>query len=121
MPTIKKVIILERSTERLEFRYALWGDVPAARQEFFADPARTSAYKDASAAELTALQNGSVAERVGVAGYPAGTAIAIIEGELQAAWTAFQAELNVAANSAQNIYQRYGTVWDGTTWTVGSK
>lgn len=121
MATVKKVIILERSPERLEFRYALWGDVPAARQEFFADPARESVYKDASAAEITALQNGSVAERVGIAAYPAGTAIAVIQTELANLWTAFQAELNVATNSAQNPYQRYGTTWDGTTWTLGSK
>jgi len=108
-----KIIILERGSAPTQFRFAMWADVPAARQAFYADPTntRTSAYKDASAGELTALRTGTVVERVEQFSQP-GANLAQIKTALEARFVAFQAEVNGA-----NDWQRYGSRWDGTTWT----
>lgn len=111
----RKIILLERLSDAgdpLTFRYVYWADVPAARQALAAKPAFVSAVLDATAAEKTALQSGAVAEVVRTSAWPAGATIATIQADLIAGFTAYQAQV-----SAYNPWLRYGTSWDGTTWT----
>ena len=111
MPRLR-VIILEQEDPRT-FRYALWADVPVARQPFYANPTATSAWENALAADLTALQSGQVVERVDKLGIPSGGTLAQARSILQANWQFYQDRI-----TADNPWQRYGSTWDGTTWTV---
>ena len=110
MPRLK-IIILE--TEPGKVSYAFWADVPAARQRFYANASKVSAWKDAIAADNTALQNGSVTERVHYLDIDAGTADADKRQALRRDWQAFQARIN-----DYNPWSKYGTTFD-TAWTVG--
>lgn len=115
MPS-KRIVILDRP-DRLDpntVRYVLWADVPVARQPFYANPAATSAWKDAAASDITALQTGAMVERLDSLQAPPGATVAQIQAFLQARWTDYQ---NAITNI--NLWQRYGTFWDGTTWTPG--
>jgi hypothetical protein len=117
MPRLN-IIILERDRENPRlYTYALWADVPATRQPFYAlawGPTRVSAWKDALAADNTALQNGSVVEDVQTLQVPVGATLAQIQGFLQDRWTAYQTDITTT-----NPWQRYGTTWNGTTWVNG--
>ena len=111
----KKIIILERlSTQNSSFRVAYWADAPAARQTFYADPIKVSAWGGASAAENTALQDGSVVERVETSSVEGQKTRAEVKTILEARWAGFQAEINAA-----NPWNFYGSFWDGTIWTDG--
>ena len=105
----KQIIILE-TTDKGRLRAAFWLAVPAARQPFYAN-SNVSAYKDATTQEATALQSGAVKEEVAtfvIGGLTAGQIRTLLQGE----FTRRQAELN-----AYNPWARFGTSWDGTTWT----
>jgi len=109
----KQIIVLERLPgQRLAFRYALWVNVPAARQSKYTNPTFISAYKDASLAEQTVLQTGAVAEVVEEVSVEPGTTVAQIKTLLETRWAAFQTEVTAA-----NPWSNYGTFWDGTAWT----
>ncbi len=110
MPS-KRIIILEQQDTNT-YRYAMWADVPAARQVFYADANAVSAWKDAQTADNTALQNGSVVERTAIFSVPATDSLNAIKARLQDLWTAFQ---NDVTNN--NHWSKYGTFWDGTSWT----
>ncbi len=121
MPS-KRIIILENQTQGQlgneapkVFRAAFWADVPAARQSFYVKTATPfSAWPGASGAELTAIQTGQVAERVINAPIAFNATLASAQATLQAMWTDYQAEITAA-----NPWNRYGSFWDGTTWTLG--
>jgi hypothetical protein len=114
----KRAIILERlGTNPLMFRYALWADVPATRQAFYAakQVGMVSAWKDALPGDNIALQNGSVTEYVDQATFAAGTTQAQAQAVIQDIWTQYQ-----AAVTASNPWLRYGSFMDTTnTWTMG--
>lgn len=118
MAISKRVIILEKlGAAPLSYRYAMWADVPAARQPFYAAKQATSVslWKDAAAGDNTALQNGSVTERVDVTTMLAGDNLAAAMTRLQAIWTAYQAEITAA-----NSWDRYGSFMDtSNAWTNG--
>jgi hypothetical protein len=110
MPT-NTIIILERDGGR-RFRVALWNDVPLARQQFYADPLKTSAWKGASALENSDLQAGKVVEVIEEISVPAGATLAQIQALLLDRWTDRQQEVQTV-----NPWVRYGTRRDGTgTW-----
>lgn len=115
MPT-KRVIVLERMNDHPppEFRVAFWADVPVARQSFYADPSKASVWSGATVAENTSLKNGAVLEMVDTVAAPPNATLAEIQAILENRWATFQAEVNNAKK-----WTRYGTVWDGTTWTAG--
>ncbi len=122
MPS-KRVIVLERHVDQERawgdqspqfWSYVLWADVPASRQTFYAKPGFVSAVQGISAADLTALQNGSVVERQRILSVDKGTTNAQLMTKLELEWTQFQSQVN-----AFNPWNRYGTFWDGTTWTAG--
>lgn len=118
MAIAKRVIILEKlNAAPLAYRYIMWADVPAARQPFYAAKQATmaSAWKDAAAGDTTALQNGSVTERIAETTMQAGDNIAAAMTRLQAIWTAYQAEI-----TATDPWDRYGSFMDtSNAWTAG--
>ena len=107
-----QIIVLE-STPKGRMRAAFWLSVPVARQSFYADATKKSEYKNASAGELSAITSGAVTEQVGEF-VVTGMANAQIRTMLQAEFSARQSAVN-----AYNPWVRYGTTWDGTTWTSG--
>ena len=113
MPRLRVVILDQTLDDVNTYRFMMWADVPAARQQYYANASAKSAWNGATAADNTNLQNGSVVEQVTVQRIPAGTGVAQIENFLQNAWTNFQNNVN---NS--NPWLRYGSTWDGTNWTI---
>lgn len=107
-----KIIILDKIGGKLH--YAMWADVPAARQAFYADAGKVSAWKDALPADNAALQSGAMVERVASYKFEEGALPGRIRLELQALAGRFQVEIN-----AHNPWSSYGTVWDGAAWTAG--
>ncbi len=106
-----RVIVLEQQDVR-SFRCAFWLDVPAARQSFFVKPAGTvSAWKDALPGDHAALVSGAVVEHVDIVQVPSGTTLAEAQAVLQATWQSHQDRV-----TNQNVWVRYGTTWDGTSW-----
>ena len=93
---------------------AYWLAVPTARQPFYADPNATSAWSGASAGEIAALQNGSVVEMVFTYQVSGTQTLTQIKTALQNIWTTLQSNI-----TARNLWDRYGSFWDGTTWTSG--
>src|SRR5262245_1527606 len=110
MPRLN-VIILEKDSD--DFRFVMWADVPAARQSRYADPNKVSVWTGATTQDNTDLKAGVFTEKVSTQRIVPGTPMAQIEVFLQNQWSAFQNEINAA-----NPWQRYGSTWDGTTWTV---
>lgn len=122
MPS-KRIIVLDRQRRQEDnigdqapqiWKIAFWADVPATRQSFYADTSFVSAFRTISTPDLAALQNGSVAETTIVIRVDKGSTIAQLQLILQDRWTAYQATVN-----ALNPWNRYGTSWDGATWTAG--
>jgi hypothetical protein len=115
MPRLQ-IIALDRPTrtDPNSFRYVLWADVPVERQRFFAQPDAVSAWLDALPADNAALASGAVTEIVGTIQIPAGAGLAQIKTFLQSRHAAFQDEI-----TNNNLWVRYGTTFDGTTWVDG--
>ena len=109
----KQIIILDHLGPG-RFRFALWAAVPAGRQVFYAQAGKVSAWTGASLVENQALALGQVAEFVDTTAFTPGTSLAQVQTGLQQQWQDFQAEI-----SAANRWVRYGSFWDGTTWTAG--
>lgn len=111
----RKIVIIRAVTAAPDvgFRYALWADVPAARQSRYANALATTEVADVTAGELSALQSGAVVEKVEEARWPSGTTVAQMQTFLQARFADYQAQITAA-----NPWQRSGTSWDGTTWSV---
>lgn len=121
----RKVIITKReqtgAAGSFVFNYALWADVPAARQRFYANPnAGSVVIAEASAgdggitaAELAAIRSGAVRERAG-----SGTWVnyAAAKPDLQQAQADWQNEVSGNAPFV-NEWNRYGSSFDGTSWT----
>ena len=109
------IVILERTSMHPEVvQYVLRAAVPAARQSYYADPEKTSAYRDASVADLTALRAGQYLEHVDtmtVSNDPVPVLKSRLIGQ-QAAWQAA-----VTDDGVYNPFKYYGTRWDGATWT----
>lgn len=118
MAITKRIIVLEQlSSAPLMFRYVMWADTPAARVAFYAARQATmvSAWKDAAAGDNTALQNGTVTERVDQATFPAGATLAQAETILQAIWAAWNTLVQ-----ADNPWNHYGSFMDASnSWTLG--
>ncbi len=92
-------------------KFAMQATVPASRQLFYANPNAKSAYNAASAGEITALQNGSVVESIGILQVD-GLTLTQIKQSLATTQSNFQNFIN-----NNNPWARYGTSFDGTTWT----
>jgi len=109
-----RVIVLEQPKDNSSsYRYVLWADVPVARQSFYANPGASSVWSGATAADIAAIQNGSVVEYVDSQSVPIGATLTQIETFLQNRWTQFQDYI-----TNFNPWIHYGSTWDGTTWNV---
>lgn len=114
MPRLN-IIILDIQRETSELRYALWADVPVARQPFYAaqaGPTAVSSWVDALPTDQTNIQLGRVVEQVEVLRV---TDVSVgVRPYLQAQWAAFQARITNV-----NPWLRYGSTatFDGTAWT----
>ena len=113
MPS-KLIIVLNKNKQTGLFRCALWADVPATRQPFYADAGAKSSWTGASVAENTAIAEGQVAERVIDVPVSDGATPAQLRSELLNQQVRFQAEI-----TDRNPWIRYGSFFDGTTWTSG--
>ena len=123
-----KIIVLDRNHNNPnEWRCAFWADVPATRQSFYANQPivvngvwttvpRHSVWKDALVADLAALENGSVVEMVDAVSVDSSLTVAQIQAVLQARWQAFQDQVN----AVQHPWKRYGSTWDGITWSIAN-
>ena len=111
------IVILERtSVNPPTISFVMRADVPVARQPFYADTLKVSAYTGILAADLTALRAGQVIEMVDSFGY-GGMTLAQIKAALIQKQTDFQA--NVTADAAFNPWKFYGSSWDRSAWTAG--
>lgn len=118
MPRLN-VIILDKPDNNNPnlWRYALWADVPTARQGQYAllwGASKVSAWADATGTDNQNLQNGSMVEKVDTQQVPGGATLAQIEGFLQQRWVDYQAF--VTSNNPWIRYGSYG-VFNGATWT----
>jgi len=110
------IVILERtSANPLTVRYLLRATVPTARQPYFADVAKTSAYTGISAGDLADLRAGKVIERTSTF-TASGQTPAQIKAALVTAQAEFQARVN--EDGEHNPFKYFGTAWNGTTWTT---
>lgn len=107
--------------ERLDYpggwkaNVAYWADVPLAAQAYYANPGAGSQFKDATLAELGAIQDGAVREQVDTVAFPPESVHdqATIDAQLLANQVAWQSAVN--AEAAAKLAQ-YGRYWDGTQW-----
>lgn len=111
----KRVIILNKTRGDASFyRYVMWADVPAANQIAYRNSAFLSEYENATPAELQALRDGTVAERVGQYQHDS-AGIATIQLWLEAEWARFQGEIN-----AELPWGEYGRHWTGAAWMASA-
>jgi hypothetical protein len=115
MPRLNVIVLDQTPTDPNTYRVVFWADVPMARQTYYANAAATSAWKDATAADNQALQNGSVVENTQTWRVTAGSTLAQIEAHLQTQWQAYQTYI-----TNFNPWIHYGSTWDGTTWIITS-
>lgn len=109
----RKIIILNQVGETGDFRIAYWLDVPAPRQVFYVNANAASAVIGATQTEIDALKAGQVLELVERFDRPNSTTAAQLRAALVTRFTALQTALT---NS--NQWSRYGTFYDGATWTT---
>jgi FAD/FMN-containing dehydrogenase len=111
----RKIIILDRMNlpSDQDFRIAFWLDVPAARQQFYANSEAVSAVIGATSEELDAIKAGVVVEEIVTVPGRAGAGQAALLAAIVSRYQARQAEF-----TARNPWARYGSFWDGTGWTA---
>lgn len=111
---VKKIIVLDAQPGpdgSTLLRAVFWFDVPAARRVPI--PQTISSYRDATPSEVSALQDGSVLEKVASFYVPAGATGAQVKGNLEARYASALAKISGLPNP--NKY--YGASWDGTVWS----
>ena len=109
----KQVIILDKQSPG-RFKVALWADVPTARQPFYADTDKVSEWTGATVSDNDALKAGQVVERVITTALLPSAGIPEVKTALENQWADFQVDIN-----SENPWNRYGTFWNGTSWTAG--
>lgn len=109
-----KIVILEkRYAQTQSFNVLFWCDVPATRQAFYANQDAESVWKDRTAEDLAKLRAGEVVEFLEPYQAPQGQTLAQAQAALQALHAIKQSQVD-----ASNPWLRFGTHWDGTTWTA---
>jgi hypothetical protein len=112
MPRLR-VIALEKTGPNT-YRYALWADVPTARQQFFASTSIMSVYKFATSGDIANLQSGAYVEYVGQVEVGSTQNMTQIQAILDATQQSFQ---NGITNN--NRWQFYGTNLSSSgVWTT---
>ena len=111
----KQIIVLTEETNETEVSYGVlfWFPItlnPLARTAGSTWTASGSS-AGATAAENTAVQNGSILEEEHSYSFPVGTPVSAIQAILQAAWAKRNAQI-----AGQGANQYYGDYFDGTAW-----
>lgn len=110
------IVILERSSVNPQtVQFVLRANVPVARQSYFANAEKTSAFPGIAAGDLADLRAGKFIEKTDSVSTGSLT-ITQVGVQLVAAQHAFQA--CVTADAEYNPYKFYGSTWDGTAWTL---
>lgn len=106
---------LQRNQPATEWRVALWADVNTPeRRRWYAKPLTwTSAFKDATSQHLQDLRAGIMTEKVITLSYTDAVTFAQVRLDIQEQLNAFQSLTNNL-----NLWNRYGSHFDGTTWDV---
>lgn len=107
----KRIIVLERESPA-RWRVCYWLDVPIARQSFYAG--QSTMFTGATQAEKDALTSGAVREVVDLYSVEGSPTLPTVQAALQVNWQTLQ-----DATNNHNPWVRYGSYWDGTTWTLG--
>jgi hypothetical protein len=113
MPRLRVIILDATQDDPDTYNVLFWADVPSARQIRYADPAKVSAWPDATQADNDALKSGAMVEQRGVARHSQGTGMVAIQAFLQQRWQDYQTFI-----TNNNPWQRFGSTWDGASWTV---
>lgn len=121
MAITTRIVALEKAdpekadAENRGFRVALWVVPPVQRQPYWklAAPAK-SQYANATQEENDAIANGALVESVETITLPSSMTMAEFQAVAEQRWTTFNTQVQ-----AYNPWRRYGTKWDGTTWTLG--
>jgi len=111
----KKIIITTYDTRGMkpQITAVYWMDVPLANQANYAKVQEgVSTYVDATQAELDAIDNGEIYERVETHSFDASDTPPTIRAALEARHAKLQAAVN-----ADTTYQFFGAFWDGSSWT----
>ena len=111
MPRLR-IIALEKLNTNT-YRYAFWADVPASRQAFYTTGS-SSAWKNALAGDNASLSAGIIVEKVDTLQVAPGTGLPAVQIFLQNKWAEYQIFV-----TGYNPWVRYGTTWDGATWSLG--
>lgn len=113
----KQIIVLSQTSDGIQVSYNIlfWypisaNPVPRANGSVWIASGTSIG---ATAAENTAIQNGSIFEEQRAFSFAVGTAVANIEAVLQQYWTKRNAQL-----AGQGGNQFYGSFWDGTVWST---
>lgn len=106
MPAKRSILIGRTHPTASFYRYVLWADVPAGNQAAYRNPNATSAYENATPAELQAIRDGLVAEKVGEYQRDSVT-MTVMQTWLDGEWTRFQNEI-----TAQVLWADYGRYSD---------
>lgn len=120
MPRLRAIVLdsPDASAARANFRIALWFDVPASRQKFYAaKKPGVSAWIDALPADNAAIAAGQMVETIVNFEPDSAETAGQMETLVAAQWTAGQ-----AAVTALNTWPNYGSTLsgDGTTWNIVS-
>ena len=107
-----RIIVLDHDDRN--FNYLVWAAVPTARQPFYADANKVSAWKGALAADNADLQMGRITETAHSISMPEGAKYEQVLAEMVSVANLFQTKI-----TDFNPWDRYGTTWDGTSWTAG--
>lgn len=110
----RKIIILDRTglPSDQNYRVAFWLDVPVARRPFYANASAVSQVRDATQAEIDAIRAGSIVEEIIEVPAVAGVGQAGLLAAMVNRYTLRQTEF-----TARNPWARYGSYWNGTSWT----
>lgn len=119
----RKIIVLQREDDpsqsgNIHYLFLYWLTVPTARQPFYANASFVSlaiGTETPSTGDLASLRSGALVEEQHDAFWINGTPISQIQSDLINDYNASQARIN-----AYNPWVRYGTSWDGTSWTAKS-
>lgn len=112
----KQIVVLTQQASESEVTYSIlfWFSITSGVRTQTAGSAwvASGTSAGASAAENTAIQNGTVFEEQHTFTFPVSTPAATIEATLQQAWANRNAQIN---GVGQNKF--YGFFWDGTVWS----
>ena len=113
----RKIIVLRRTrfSPQIEYEVAFWLDTPSGRQTFLANASATSRVKGATTPEIDAIKAGAIKEFIVSINVPPGSNLVTMQGILAGMHTQFQTDW-----TNDVVFDRYGSFWDGTTWSMVS-